>query len=317
MARIFITGASGCVGQYIVEALIQQTDHELFLLVRNPAKLTVDVEQRPGVQVITGDLLHIEGHEALLKTMDVAILTAAAWGDPQQTQLVNVTKTLALLKRLDPSRCRQVIYFSTASILDQQNRLLAEAGTLGTDYIRTKYQCHRELSQLAIAAKTTVVFPTLVFGGDAQKPMSHLSAGLQDVTRWVGLIRFFSVDGSFHYIHARDIAQVIVHLVAHPLPADAMKQMVLGNPQITVNGAIQELCRYFGKAIPVVRVPLLAVARAVVPLFRIQMAEWDWFCLQYRHFTYKNPVNPATFDQPVYCETVPDLMRIHGIERQP
>ena len=128
MARIFITGASGCVGQYIVEALIQQTDHELFLLVRNPAKLTVDVEQRPGVQVITGDLLHIEGHEALLKTMDVAILTAAAWGDPQQTQLVNVTKTLALLKRLDPSRCRQVIYFSTASILDQQNRLLAEAG---------------------------------------------------------------------------------------------------------------------------------------------------------------------------------------------
>ncbi|MEO0406271.1 MAG: NAD(P)-dependent oxidoreductase [Cyanobacteria bacterium P01_A01_bin.135] len=316
MARILITGASGCIGHYIVAALMRQTEHELFLLVRNPAKLKVNTEHRPGVQVIQGDMLHIEAQADLLKTIDVAILTAAAWGDPQQTQAVNVTQTLALLKLLDPERCRQVIYFSTASILDQKNHLLEEAGQLGTDYIRTKYQCHRELRKLAIAANTTVVFPTLVFGGDAQKPMSHLSAGLRDVTRWVGLIRFFKIDGSFHYIHARDIAQVILYLVRNPVSPGAMRQMVLGNPQITVDGAIRELCRYFGMALPAARVSLLAVARVVVPLFRVQMAEWDWFCLQYRHFTYENPVNPETFGIPSYCETVQDLMRIHGIERR-
>ncbi|MGF1513846.1 MAG: NAD-dependent epimerase/dehydratase family protein [Elainellaceae cyanobacterium] len=315
MARILITGASGCIGHYIVAALMRQTEHDLFLLVRDPAKLKVCIEDRPSVQVVQGDMLHIEEQADLLKTIDVAILTAAAWGDPQQTQAVNVTKTLALLKLLDVERCRQVIYFSTASILDKNNRLLEEAGTIGTDYIRTKYECHRELRKLAIAAKTTVVFPTLVFGGDAQKPMSHLSAGLKDVTRWIGLIRFFSIDGSFHYIHARDIAQVIVYLVRNPMSPGSMKQMVLGNPQITVNGAIREMCRYFGLSAPA-QVPLLAFARIIVPLFRIQMAEWDWFCLQYRHFTYDNPVNPSTFNIPPYCETVPDLMRIHGIERR-
>ncbi|MGF1536109.1 MAG: NAD-dependent epimerase/dehydratase family protein [Elainellaceae cyanobacterium] len=316
MARILITGASGCIGHYIVAALIRQTEHDLFLLVRNPAKLKVNVDHRPGVHVIQGDLLHIEQQAELLSTIDVAILTAAAWGDPQETQAVNVTQTLALLKLLDVERCRQVIYFSTASILDQQNHLLEEAGTIGTDYIRTKYECHRELRKLAIAAKTTVVFPTLVFGGDTQKPMSHLSAGLRDVTRWTGLIRFFSIDGSFHYIHARDIAQVIVYLVRNPIAPGSMRQMVLGNPQITVNGAIREMCRYFRLPVPAVQLPLLAFAKVIVPLFRIQMAEWDWFCLQYRHFTYDNPVNPETFNIPPYCETVSDLMRIHGIERR-
>ncbi|MDE5120331.1 MAG: SDR family oxidoreductase, partial [Trichodesmium sp. St19_bin1] len=39
--RIFITGASGCIGHYIVEFLIQNTHHELYLLVRNPDKLKV------------------------------------------------------------------------------------------------------------------------------------------------------------------------------------------------------------------------------------------------------------------------------------
>ena len=37
--RIFITGASGCIGHYLVETLIENTDHELFLMMRNPAKL--------------------------------------------------------------------------------------------------------------------------------------------------------------------------------------------------------------------------------------------------------------------------------------
>ena len=40
--RIFITGASGCIGHYIVEFLIQNTHHELYLLVRNPDKLKVE-----------------------------------------------------------------------------------------------------------------------------------------------------------------------------------------------------------------------------------------------------------------------------------
>lgn len=58
--RILLTGASGCVGHYISEKLVQETEHELYLLVRNPSKLQVDIQARPGITVLQGDMLEIE-----------------------------------------------------------------------------------------------------------------------------------------------------------------------------------------------------------------------------------------------------------------
>lgn len=310
--RIFITGASGCIGQYIVETLVQDTPHELFLLVRNPDKLTVDCSVRPGVHILQGDLQRIESFKDVLQTIDTAILTAAAWGDPALTFDINVNKTLALMKLLDGDRCRQVIYFSTASLLGHDNQPLKEAGEIGTDYIRTKYICHQRLKDLAIAPKITTVYPTLVFGGDGIKPYSHLSGGLADVVKWMWLVRFFRVDGSFHICHAQDIAQVIAHLVDHPPDAESSRDLVLGNPAITASEAIRDLSRYFRKRI-YLQIPLLPLAGVIIKLFRIQMATWDRFCMRYRHFSYENPINPATIGKPVYCETIADLMKVHNI----
>ncbi|HEY9796144.1 MAG TPA: NAD(P)-dependent oxidoreductase, partial [Leptolyngbyaceae cyanobacterium] len=215
--RIFLTGASGCIGHYIAEALIQETDHELYLLVRNPEKLGFDYQARPGITILQGDLRHIERFGNLLKTMDAAILAATAWGGSQESFDINVIKTIRLMELLDPTVLGQVIYFSTASVLNRENQLLKEAGQLGTEYIRSKYDCLGRLSKLAIAPKITTLFPTLVLGGDANKPYSHLSSGITDVVKWVDVIRWFKADGSFHFIHARDIAQVVRYLIDHPL----------------------------------------------------------------------------------------------------
>ncbi|MFP5268847.1 NAD-dependent epimerase/dehydratase family protein [Coleofasciculus sp.] len=320
--RIFMTGASGCIGQYVAETLIQQTDHELYLLVRNPDKLGFDYHARPGITICQADLRQIDQFGDLLKTVDVAILAATAWGGVQEVFDINVVKTLRLLDLLDTQRCEQVIYFSTASILNQQNQLLKQAGQLGTDYIRSKYDCLQQLSKLAIAPKITTVFPTLVLGGDERKPYSHISSGIKDVVKWMDLIRWFKADGSFHFMHAQDIAQVVRYLVDHPpsqeLTANtddvlSRNRLVLGNPRLTVNQAVEEVCTYFGKKI-YVRVPLsIGLANLLIILFRIQMAAWDRFCLNYRHFTYQNPVNPQTFGLPTYCPTLSDVLKISGI----
>ncbi len=319
--RIFITGASGCIGHYIAEALIQETNHELFLLVRNPDKLKFDYDARPGITIYQADLREIEQCDSFLKTIDVAILAATAWGGQQETFDINVVKTLRLMELLDPSICEQVIYFSTASILARNNQLLKEAGQLGTEYIRSKYDCMKRLSKLAIAPKITALFPTLVLGGDSNKPYSHLSAGIPDVAKWASLIRWFKADGSFHFIHGKDIAQVVRHLVDHPsenLTGETegllKNQLVLGNAPITADRAVEELCAYLGHKI-YFRIPLsLWLANILIPLFRIQMAAWDRFCLDYRHFTYQNPVNPETFGLPTYCPTFTDVLKISGIK---
>lgn len=311
--RILLTGASGCIGHYIADALIQRTDHEMYLLVRNPDKLKIDTHIRPGVTVLKGNLREIERFDGLLKTIDTAILTATAWGDVQETYDINVVKTIRLMNLLDPDRCEQVIYFSTESILDHNNQPLKEAGEIGTDYIRTKYICHQQLHKLAIAPQITTLFPTLVFGGDGVKPYSHLSAGLPEVSKWIGLIRFFKADGSFHFMHAEDIARVVLHLVEHPPQPGEPRELVLGSAPLTVNQAVQEVCAYLKKRI-YFRIPLtLGMANFLIQIFRIQMASWDRFCLNYRHFTHRNPVNPSTYGEAPYCETIAELLRASGV----
>ncbi|MDJ1181691.1 NAD-dependent epimerase/dehydratase family protein [Roseofilum casamattae] len=324
--RIFMTGASGCIGHYIADALIQHTSDELFLLVRTPEKLQFDYESRPGVTILQGDLRQIGQHAELLKTVDVAILAATAWGGPGEVFDVNVVKTLELIRLLDPNICDRVIYFSTASILGQDNQLLPEAGQLGTDYIRSKYDCYQQLSKLTSAPPISVFFPTLVFGGDEQKPYSHISSGLSEVPKWANLARFFSVDGSFHFLHAYDIAQVVVHLIDHPLAADERESfaftnhVVLGNPAISADDAVAEICQYLQKKI-YFRIPLsVGLADALISVLRaigikIEMASWDRFCMRYRHFRYQNPISPATLGLKTYCPTLSDLLKISGVGR--
>ncbi len=313
MKRIFFTGASGCIGHYIAESLIYETDYELFLLVRNPAKLQFNYLARPNVNILVGDLREIEQFSGVLKTINVAILAATSWGGTTESIEVNVVKTLTLLKLLDSQLCQQVIYFSTASILDRNNKPLKEAGEIGTNYIRTKYACYTQLHELAISSKITTLFPTLVFGGDQDKPYSHLSSGLPDVIKWIDLARWFKADGSFHFIHAQDIAQVVRYLVERPLPDSVRKDLVLGNSAISVDQTVEKICAYLNKSI-YFRIPLsMTLANFFIQVFRLKMQEWDRFCLDYRHFTYKKTVTPATFKLTNYCSTIEDVLQLSGI----
>jgi nucleoside-diphosphate-sugar epimerase len=309
--RILVTGASGCVGHYISETLINETEHELYLLVRNPSKLKIDTKVRPHVTVLQGDMQEIGRFADLLKTIDVAVLTATAWGG-DHTFDINVNKTLELMNLLDADKCGQVIYFSTASVLDRNEQPLKEAGEIGIDYIRSKYDCLHKKAELAIAPKITTIFPTLVVGGDANKPYSHLTSGIPEVTKHINLIRFLKADGSFHFIHGKDIATVVAYLIEHP-PTDKNRAFVLGQKQLTANQAIEETCAYLGKKI-LFRIPLsVPLANFIITVFKIQMAEWDRFCMNYRHFIYKNAINPATLGLPNYCATMSDVLKTSGV----
>ncbi|MBC6422805.1 MAG: NAD(P)-dependent oxidoreductase [Hormoscilla sp. SP12CHS1] len=351
--RIFMTGASGCIGHYIAQSMIQETEYDLYLLVRNQEKLQFDYKH-PCVTILQADMREIDRFRDILETIDVAVLVATAWGGPQEVFEVNVAKTVQLVQLLNPNVCQQAIYFSTASILDSNNQLLQEAYELGTDYIRSKYDCYRELSKLSIAPPITVLFPTLVFGGGDDQPYSHLSADLPEIVKWIDLVRFSQADGSFHFIHGRDIATVVRYLIDYPptptptptpatVPTPTLKggttgtkpacagyngrmgekspisrQLVLGNEPIAVNEAVAEICQYLEKRI-YFRLPLyIWLADLLILLLRaigvkIEIAPWDKFCMRRRHFTYKDAVNPATLGLPSYCPTLSDVLKISGI----
>lgn len=312
--RIFITGASGCIGHYVLESLLASSNHELFLLLRHPEKLKLDLHNQSNVHILQGDIRNIDRFTALLGTIDSAILIATSWGGAPEIYDINVTANLKLMSLLDPDRVRQVLYFSTASILDRQNQPLPKAGEVSFDYIRSKYQCHQKLTDVAIFPKITTLFPTLVFGGDTNKPYSHISSGLTEVTKWIDLIRFFSADGTLHFIHAKDIATVVTHLINHPPQGGEPRELVLGNSALSVDAAVAAVSSYLGRSI-YFRIPLSPrLIDFFIKLFNVRMADWDRFCLQYRHFTYQNPLTPSSFGIDTYCTTVAELFQATGIE---
>lgn len=302
--RVLITGASGCVGHYLVESLLNSTDYELFLLVRNPQKLLFP--SHPRINIVLGRIQDISLHRDLLNTIDIVISAAASWGGKEEVFSTNVDGTVALFNSLNPDRVKRAIYFSTASILDRHHQLLPQAETIGTDYIKSKYQALQKLESSWINDRLTVVFPTLVFGGGHDKPYSHLSGGLKEVTKYIHWIRWFKTEGTFHFIHGKDIATVITHLVT-AFPEHLPPRIVLGNPAITVNQAIGEACKFFN--VPIWGQINLSpwLIDILIKLFQVKMEDWDRFCLAQKHFTY-DVVNPETFNYKSFYPHLTDLL---------
>lgn len=300
--HVFITGASGCVGHYLIDALADDPRYHLHLLVRDPSRLRCDWASRSNVSLVVGDVLDLERFAPLLFEMDHMIYLAAAWGDPISYE-TNFRVPHRMFAMSNPERIKQIVNFSTASILDADNQLLAAAATEGTDYIRSKYLGCKHLDEHPLKDTITTVFPTLIFGGSPHHPTSHLSSSLKDMKSWLSLARFVTLEGTLHFIHARDIARIVKHVLEH---GSSQRRLVLGNAAMSVDQLLEELCAAYGVKRGA-KVNLSSVATQVTNLFNRRMNSWDHFSLRYRHFTYRT-VNAETFGLPSDLATIEEIV---------
>lgn len=332
-ARILITGAAGCVGQYICEQLYTQTDAELLLLLRDPAKLAAVPADDPRITLLVGDLRDLQPHASLIATATRVIHTATAWGDPERAQQVNVVAVKQLLALLDPAVIEQIIYFSTASILDRELKLLPQAAEFGTEYIQTKALCLQQLEVHPLASRIVAVFPTLVFGGRIgaagrpnggdRHPTSYLTAGLVEAVRWLPVAKWLRADGSFHFIHAADIATVCVHLAttphgANPEPGQGpVRRLVLGQERITLNQTLRRLSRWRHGWTPPLGLPLSGwLIDALIRLLRLEITPWDLFSIQQRHFVHEPVSPPERFGLVSHAPTLEAVLESAGVPRR-
>ncbi|SBO42478.1 NAD(P)-dependent oxidoreductase [Cyanobium sp. NIES-981] len=330
--RILITGASGCVGQYIGALLHRETDAQLLLLLRDPAKLTALPPDDPRITLLVADLRQLGSPEvaevnAAIATATRVIHTATAWGDPERAQRVNVDAVKTLLALTDPARLEQVIYFSTASVLDRRLQLLPEASRYGTEYIQTKALCLQQLERHPLAPRIVAVFPTLVFGGrvdgSGPYPTSYLTAGLGEAARWLWLARWLRAEASFHFIHAADIArvcQVLVTAPHRPNPEEgqgALRRLVLGQPPVSVNATVRQLCRWRGVWWPPFGLDLRGwLVEGLIRLLRIELNAWDRFSIRQRHFVHEPVSPPERFGGVSHAPTLETVFADAGLPRR-
>ena len=295
--NVFITGAGGCVGHYLFDLLVNNPDYQLILLVRSPQKLKFNPAIFSNVRIIHDELKNIKEYDNLLREVDYLIHVAAGWGETE----ANYNYTIDLFNLLDPNRVKKVICFSTASILGENNKVFDKVDEIGTSYVRGKYLCYKKLPELKIYDRIITLFPTWVLGGDDKHPYSHASMGIKQATKWLWLLRFLSTDVSFHFIHAYDIAQMVNYLLGNDV---RQKEFVLGNPLITADQFIKEMCACFSKNIYF----RIRISPDLVSLvLRKRLSAWDKYCLGKKHFEY-DVVSPQNFGLKSQYSTVKSVV---------
>ncbi len=326
MTRILVTGASGCVGQYVSRWLLEHSDAELLLWLRDPTKLTAVDPNHPRIKLLVGDLRDADPFASELATVQRVIHTATAWGDPERAEQVNVLAVKRLLQLLNPAVLEQFIYFSTASILDRHLRPLPEALAYGTEYIQTKARCLRDLEEHPFATRIIAVFPTLVFGGRVDGtspfPTSYLTAGLAEASKWLWLARWLRADASFHFIHAEDIARICGQFATRPHEPNhepgqgAVRRVVMGQPAISVDETVAILCRWRGVA----RVPGIPLwpwlIETLIRVLPIEVNAWDRFSIRQRHFIHESASTPERFGLSSHAPDLDKVLRDSGMPQR-
>ena len=321
--KILITGASGCVGQYIANWLLNNSQAELFLWLREPKKLTAIQPTHPRVKLLVGDLRNSEYFANDLRQITKLIHTATAWGDPIRAHEVNIVAVKNLLSRLDPNVIEMIIYFSTASILNNRLEPLDEAILYGTEYIQTKARCLEELNNHQLSNKIIAVFPTLVFGGSvdgkSSYPNSYLTEGLKEAVKWLWIARWLRGYSRFHFIHAADIASVCGHLVTTPNNTNKttndskIKKLLLAQEVITIDQAVDVLCKWRRiKKTP--RIPLFKwIVEILIKILPIKLSSWDRFSINKRHFDHHPITNPESYGIDSKGKDLFEILRISGL----
>ena len=125
--RYFITGATGCIGGWVVKNLIE-SGREVYALVRSPEKLSVlelimEKEEIGKIHVVKGD---ITDYQLLLHTLkedeiDTVIHMAAmqmpfCQADPVLGARVNVEGTVNMFEAVKACGLKKLVYASSTAV---------------------------------------------------------------------------------------------------------------------------------------------------------------------------------------------------------
>lgn len=170
MKTILVTGATGFLGRHLVDRF-SEDGHRLRCIVRNPAKAAhLD---RPGIELVFGDLSEQEKVEKAVEGVDAVVHAAGqlgGWGSRDSYFRNNVTTTRNLLEASERHGIKRFIFVSSVAVYGMQpNRRIAEETPPTREsnpYCRTKLECERLVRQFVDrhGLIATILRPSIIFG---------------------------------------------------------------------------------------------------------------------------------------------------------
>lgn len=215
--KVFITGGSGFVGQFLIEDL-RQKGHEVFALARSQS--SQDKVRQKGATPIAGDLGEAKSYQAQLKGMDAVIHVAAMiemWGDYDLFYQINVVGTRNLVQASEAVGVKRFIYISAAAVVADGNPLEDidenyQPSRLPVDnYSKTKALAEEEVLQSQGSMSRIVLRPPMIWGPDMR-----MIEEFRETIEKNGFPTIGERDHTLATIHVQNLLEVIHQALLQP-----------------------------------------------------------------------------------------------------
>lgn len=167
-----VTGATGCVGSHVVDALCQ-----LGWRVRALARTTVTAppwKPNPAVEVVSGDLTDGQALKSAAQGVQAVFHCAAKvgdWGNVEDYRLANVGGTRHLLEAVSGTGLKRFIHFSSLGIYEARDHYQTDESTSPPEshidgYTQSKVESEKLALDFAKAGKVPVAVlrPGFIYG---------------------------------------------------------------------------------------------------------------------------------------------------------
>jgi farnesol dehydrogenase len=226
---ILVTGATGFIGRYLVEHLLEISE-TVRVFVRRPDALGASIG--PRVEIARGDLQDQSALRAAVRGSDTVLHLAAcarAWArDASVFTDANVQAVEWLLSAAADSSVRRLVHVSTALTCPFSGPDGTAIGRSLTPYERTKLEGERRVEAYAAEGHhAVIVHPTRVYGPGPLNDANGVTRVVDLYLRGRFRVRIADGDVRANYVHASDVARGIVAAADH---GRAGRHYVLGGP---------------------------------------------------------------------------------------
>lgn len=253
---IYITGATGFIGERLARALLERGE-KIRCLVRTPSKAAA--LQELGAELITGDIAdeqtHLEGMREARLAFHLAAIYEVGIVDAAELARTNVAGTRAFLNAVRQSSIARAVHVSTTAALPPSSRGDAEPreaydGPYLSEYHRTKAEAHRlARAEQQRGLPLVIVCPAYVYGPGDAGPGGRF---VRDLVR--GRVpALLTRPAAFSYVHVDDVVSGLAEAGER---GQLGETYVLGGEAASVNEFAQRVARLAGRRGPVLRMPV-------------------------------------------------------------
>ena len=262
---VFVTGATGFLGSYLVRNLLHR-GFTVKALRRKNSDLSLLGDQANRVTWVTGDLLDITSMEEALDGVTKVYHAAAIVSfDPKlrsRMMKVNVEGTANVVNLSLAHQVKKLVHVSSVSALGKvkQNALIDENSDWENSKYNTNYGLSKFLSEkevwrgIAEGLPAVIVNPSLVMGA------GRWSDSSVKIFRRVANGLSFYTKGSTGYVDVRDVAECMVRLMESNIQGE---RFVINAENLSYEEVLLEIAEKLGVRMPGVLLqgPLIYVAR--------------------------------------------------------